>query len=345
MQRGHEYKYSRCAALAGARVEWVDDIVAALATARRRRRSCTRRISTTTALRLDELAPLARAAGVPVVVDAAFLSFPMSELERWANAGDLACFSAKYFWGPNAGGFVAGRPVRSRTSPRSTSPAMRPGRGGRSVARSSSIARPWSRRLRPWRSGWRSITMPASPATRRSPRPRGALRRLPGARVSSDSSHLTNGWWTVRSMRCWCEAQIRCASRPGSPRGNPSIRAMAEGDALVFCTEALRAGEVDEIAAALSASGKAWTMVERLTAMPRSDTSPLTLCYLTVPRDPQSIVVVSFAVAPRAHRLAVRLTGWASRRRSARDPSQVRARTWCVGRMSALRLTASRSGS
>ena len=25
------------------------------------------------------------------------------------RAADLACFSAKYFWGPNGGGFVAGR--------------------------------------------------------------------------------------------------------------------------------------------------------------------------------------------------------------------------------------------
>ena len=72
MQRGHAYKYARCAALAGARVEWVDDIAGALAARRpaavlhpgasRRRR----------ALPLDELAPLARAAGVPVVVDAAY---------------------------------------------------------------------------------------------------------------------------------------------------------------------------------------------------------------------------------------------------------------------------------
>jgi L-seryl-tRNA(Ser) seleniumtransferase len=52
--------------------------------------------------------PDARAAGVPVVVDAALLSFPLSELERWSNAGDPACFSAKQFWGPNGGGVVAG---------------------------------------------------------------------------------------------------------------------------------------------------------------------------------------------------------------------------------------------
>ena len=46
---------------------------------------------------------------MPIVVDAAFQSFPLSTLARWSRAGDVACFSAKYFWGPNGGGFVAGR--------------------------------------------------------------------------------------------------------------------------------------------------------------------------------------------------------------------------------------------
>src|ERR1044072_9932388 len=50
-------------------------------------------------------------------------------------------------------------------------------------------------------------------------------------------------------------------------------------------------------------SGLPWPIVERLVGMDRSDPGPLTLCYLTVPRDPQSIVVVSYEVAPRAHRL------------------------------------------
>ena len=90
MQRGHEYKYARCATLAGARVEWIDDIV--------RRALETRPAAAIlhpahldgvpARCALDALAPLARAAGVPVVVDAAFLSFPLSELERWATAAD-----------------------------------------------------------------------------------------------------------------------------------------------------------------------------------------------------------------------------------------------------------------
>jgi D-glucosaminate-6-phosphate ammonia-lyase len=48
--------------------------------------------------------------GVPVVVDAAYLSYPLDLLGQFARCGaDLSCFSAKYFFGPNSGGFVAGR--------------------------------------------------------------------------------------------------------------------------------------------------------------------------------------------------------------------------------------------
>src|ERR1700755_1064005 len=91
-------------------------------------------------------------------------------------------------------------------------------------------------------------------------------------------------------------------------------------------------------------SGPPWTMVEPLAGMARSDPGPLTLCYLTVPRDPQSIVVVSYEVAPRAHRLAEGLTGCASRLRSAADVAVVRARTRHDRDVSARRLTACRSG-
>jgi len=48
--------------------------------------------------------------GIPVVVDAAYLSYPIELLREFARCGaDLCCFSAKYFFGPNAGGFVSGR--------------------------------------------------------------------------------------------------------------------------------------------------------------------------------------------------------------------------------------------
>lgn len=48
--------------------------------------------------------------GVPVIVDAAYLSFPTALISDLVGSGaDLVCFSAKYFYGPNAGGFLAGR--------------------------------------------------------------------------------------------------------------------------------------------------------------------------------------------------------------------------------------------
>jgi L-seryl-tRNA(Ser) seleniumtransferase len=47
---------------------------------------------------------------LPVVVDAAYLNYPIDLMRSFTRAGaDLVCFSAKYFQGPNAGGFVAGR--------------------------------------------------------------------------------------------------------------------------------------------------------------------------------------------------------------------------------------------
>jgi D-glucosaminate-6-phosphate ammonia-lyase len=101
VQRAHaSYKYARCATLSGARVIEVESLADGLA------------LSPAAILHPAHLdaagEPLSsvRELGVPVVVDAAYLSYPLSELSRWH--ADFTCFSAKYFWGPNAGGFVAG---------------------------------------------------------------------------------------------------------------------------------------------------------------------------------------------------------------------------------------------
>src|SRR4051794_4553917 len=79
MQRGHEYKYARCAALAGARVEFVEDIAAALRVGEAAAVLHPGHLDAV-ALGIDAVAPLARAAGVPVIVDAAYLSFPLDNL-------------------------------------------------------------------------------------------------------------------------------------------------------------------------------------------------------------------------------------------------------------------------
>lgn len=59
--------------------------------------------------RLAELVAAAHDHSVPVVVDAAYLSYPIELLTQFAAIGaDLTCFSAKYYGGPNSGGFVSG---------------------------------------------------------------------------------------------------------------------------------------------------------------------------------------------------------------------------------------------
>lgn len=118
MQRAHRYKYTRVALLAGAEiVEAGDDqgtaageLEAALAGGAAAILHPAHLDGRNGSLTLAEVAPMARAQGVPVVVDAAYLSFPTRLLTAFTRDGaDLVCFSAKYFWGPNAGGFIAGR--------------------------------------------------------------------------------------------------------------------------------------------------------------------------------------------------------------------------------------------
>jgi L-seryl-tRNA(Ser) seleniumtransferase len=62
------------------------------------------------ALALCEVATIARERGIPTLADAAFLNYPPESMRRFIEEGaDLVCFSAKYFYGPNTGGFVVGR--------------------------------------------------------------------------------------------------------------------------------------------------------------------------------------------------------------------------------------------
>ena len=59
---------------------------------------------------LSELVKAADARSVPVVVDAAYMSYPIELIRKYAQCGAaLTCFSAKYFYGPNSGGFVTGK--------------------------------------------------------------------------------------------------------------------------------------------------------------------------------------------------------------------------------------------
>lgn len=118
LQSGHGYKYDRCVSLAGGRIVRVgDDNGATL-------EMLDSRISADSAMMLlpahldgvagtvplrDAMA-LARRRELPTFVDAAYMNYPTSLMGSFTAAGaDLVCFSAKYFGGPNAGGFICGR--------------------------------------------------------------------------------------------------------------------------------------------------------------------------------------------------------------------------------------------
>jgi D-glucosaminate-6-phosphate ammonia-lyase len=252
MQRVHDYKYARCVALAGARVEWVDDIVSALGSGAAAVLHPAHLDAA--GLPLDELAPFARAEGVPIVVDAAYQSFPLEALRRWSSAADVACFSAKYFFGPNAGGFVAGRSslvadvaamdfVGFESGPWRT--FGRAFKLDRATVAATVVA------LEEWlaldhdarRRGYAAL---ADELAR-------LLRALPGARVelrqfTLEEELLADG--PVNAVAVWGGGDLTTALAALAPVG---VQALAEGDATVFCTETVTGEEVREIGAAMSA--------------------------------------------------------------------------------------------
>ena len=62
-------------------------------------------------LGLETVAALAKSRGVPVLVDAAYMNYPTKIMGGYMRRGaDMVAVSAKYFGGPNAGGFILGRP-------------------------------------------------------------------------------------------------------------------------------------------------------------------------------------------------------------------------------------------
>jgi L-seryl-tRNA(Ser) seleniumtransferase len=246
MQRAHEYKSARCAALAGARVEFTDDIAGALAGGAAAILHPAHLDDA--ALGIDALAPLARSAGVPIVIDAAFQSFPLASLARWSRAGDVACFSAKYFWGPNGGGFVAGSSglvadiaaldfVGYESGPwRTFGRAFKLDRA--TVAATVAALEEWvgldhSARL----AGY------AERAEALATRCGGSLKQF------TLDERIVDG-----PVNAVVVAGAGALAGPLAA-GDPSIRAIVDGDTLVLCTEALTASEVAEI-------GLAWERLD-----------------------------------------------------------------------------------
>jgi L-seryl-tRNA(Ser) seleniumtransferase len=118
LQRGHRYKYDRCVLLPGARIV---DVGSEAGT---RGEEIEHAIGPNTAalfvpahldghngtVTLVDVTAIGRAHGIPTFVDAAYLNYPSAVMGSFTTQGaDLVCFSAKYFGGPNAAGFIAGR--------------------------------------------------------------------------------------------------------------------------------------------------------------------------------------------------------------------------------------------
>jgi D-glucosaminate-6-phosphate ammonia-lyase len=257
MQRGHEYKYARCATLAGARVEWTDDILAALDGEADAILHPAHLDGVAGTVALEALAPLARAAGINVVVDAAYQSFPLSELVRWATAGDAACFSAKYFWGPNGGGFIAGRAhyVDDITALDFTGYESGQWRTfGRAFKLDRATVAATVAALEAWMVADHDARLAGYAGVAQALAARCA--ELPGARVELKQftldEQLVDGPVNAVLVRGRPAARLAAALAAG----DPSIRAMAYDDALVLCTEAVTGDEPGEIVAALGAAWK-----------------------------------------------------------------------------------------
>jgi L-seryl-tRNA(Ser) seleniumtransferase len=117
LQRNHRYKYDRQIRLTGAKIVAVGsergtspaELEAAI-TARSAAIFVPAHLDGQGGTsRLDAVVAIARRANLPVLVDAAYLCWPLETMAALVGSGaDLVCFSAKYFGGPNAGGFIAG---------------------------------------------------------------------------------------------------------------------------------------------------------------------------------------------------------------------------------------------
>ena len=237
MQRAHAYKYARCARLAGTRVELVEDLAEGLA--------ALEPVAILHPAHLDHLGvPLARVRelGVPVVVDAAYLSYPLSELERWCAGADFACFSAKYFWGPNGGGFVAGARERIAELAALDFTGYESGEW-RTFGRAFKLDRATIVATVASLEEWLATDHDARWERY------GAVARELQAAIGGSLMQFT------LDERLVDDPRVNALVVPGAGRlaqelslGDPSVRAMAFGEDLVFCTETLAPGEVDEIA-------------------------------------------------------------------------------------------------
>jgi L-seryl-tRNA(Ser) seleniumtransferase len=118
IQQAHRYKYDRMVRMTGARLVEVgtetmtspDELEGAIGSETAAVFFPAHLDGVDGTVSLEKTIRIAHEKDVPVLVDAAYLNYPAELMRSFTAAGaDLVIFSAKYFRGPNAGGFICGR--------------------------------------------------------------------------------------------------------------------------------------------------------------------------------------------------------------------------------------------
>jgi D-glucosaminate-6-phosphate ammonia-lyase len=263
LQRGHRYKYDRCALLPGARIVEVGS------DAGTRREEIEQAIGPSTValfvpahldghhgtVPLTDVADIGRERGIPTFVDAAYMNYPVEIMGSFnARGADLVCFSAKYFGGPNGGGLICGREdlitaVAALDFTRHESGPYR--RFGRAFKMDRQVIVATVLALQEW------LTMDHDARWRGYRR---QVENLCTALAGIPDATLTPMCFTMDErlipdpVNCLVVDFAPTAARSAEQvsralaLGNPSIRCIVEGTALVIVVETVREGEESVIA-------------------------------------------------------------------------------------------------
>lgn len=258
LQRGHRYKYERCVELAGARLKIVgfpekttpEEIAEAIGPNTAALFVPAHLDGMHGTVPLTEVAAIGHARGIPTFVDAAYLNYPVEIMGSFnAQGADLACFSAKYFGGPNAAGFLSGRAdliaaVAALDFTRHESGPYR--RFGRAFKMDRQMVVATVLALEEWLTmdhdaRWRSYKQQVDSL-------RAGLADLPDATLTPMCFTMDERL-VPDPVNCLVVAFSPDAHRSAADvahalaAGNPSVRCIVEGDSLVIVVETVRAGE------------------------------------------------------------------------------------------------------
>jgi len=262
LQRNHRYKYDRQIPLTGAR------LVLAGTEAGTSEAELETAIGPKTAalyvpahldgaghtVPLARVVAIARRHGLKVLVDAAYMCWPLEAMPGYVAAGaDLVCFSAKYFGGPNAGGFMVG--TRAMIDAVTANNFTRYESGPHlTIGRVFKIDRQTVVGVVTAFEEWRAADHPARWAryAKLVEQLRGHLAGLPGvttaARYFTMDERLVPD--PVNSLVLELAAGHRlthAALGRHLAEGNPSIACDVQADKLIFCFDAISDEEVDTV--------------------------------------------------------------------------------------------------